>query len=121
MKPNTSKEMLNEKDAKRLELFERLYTLSDAIRVNYTEILNAAKTVNLVNSYNDKTIQMLYEVIRQRCIKEGITPEETVSYKVYEELEINNNIQGRYCHDIVKTAEELAKQLEDLEAIANEI
>lgn len=108
---------LNEK----IELFRKLWELSDDLRVNNSEILNAAKTVNLINSYTDKTIQLFYEAIRLKALKEGTDPQETVFFQIYEELEINNNVQARYALDIIEQAQKLQKKLELLEEIANEI
>ena len=116
-----SNELTKQEMDHRLEVFKQLWELNDKLKITRTELLNAAKIVNQVNAYQEKVIQIFYEGIRQKARAEKINPQGTIFYKMYEEMEINNSIEGRYSVDLIRLSEEMGELLEQLETIANEV
>jgi len=115
----TTNEITDQEERKRL--FSKLWNIQDSLECCQTTIKQAAKTIDLINNQAQGTLYTYYRDIQKQAQDEGKEPEQTFSYKYYEELDIMNNIISRYLQEVFTELDEIESDIQEMKGIANEI
>lgn len=103
------------------ELFTRIWTITDSLKSCETMIKQHIKTAEYINNEMQETLYTYYSDLQREAEQEGKPVEKMYKYRFYEQMDIQNDINNRYLHDIYDYLEEIQSDINALEKLANEL
>lgn len=108
-------------EEEREDLFKRIWTITDSLKSCETMIKQHIKTAEYINNEMQETLYTYYSDLQREAEQEGKPVEKMYKYRFYEQMDIQNDINNRYLHDIYEYLEEIQSDINALEKLANEL
>ena len=108
-------------EEERKDLFNRIWTITDSLKSCETMIKQHIKTAEYINNEMQETLYTYYSDLQREAEQEGKPVEKMYKYRFYEQMDIQNDINNRYLHDIYEYLEEIQSDINALEKLANEL
>lgn len=108
-------------EEERKDLFTRIWTITDSLKSCETMIKQHIKTAEYINNEMQETLYTYYSDLQREAEQEGKPVERMYNYHFYEQMDIQNDINNKYLHEIYEYLEEIQSDINALEKLANEL